>query len=147
MAISCHYSDIVVKKLMSPLGIDPITLWLRCGSISDYATLCGSPVRGKDRELWVSQEISGIRTMWKGILVCRKYVCYCWVKQGTWPAWTEIYSEARKSVNCLLKCTLKYNRNNFLAYWIYKNCSKWEPACLAHKLQGCDTVPQVYLEL
>jgi hypothetical protein len=35
------------------------------------------------------------------------------------------YRMAQKSVNWLVKCILKYVRNFFITYRIYKNCPKW----------------------
>jgi hypothetical protein len=36
----------------------------------------------------------------------------------------DMYRAAQKSVNWLVKCALKYVRNVFITYLIYKNCSK-----------------------
>jgi hypothetical protein len=37
----------------------------------------------------------------------------------------------------LLKCTLQNVRNVFVSYWIYTNCTKWDPLCPMHKSQFC----------
>jgi hypothetical protein len=50
---------------------------------------------------------------------------------------------AWKSVNWLVKFTLKYIRNVFITYWIYKNCSKWDPPCSTYNSQCGDTVLQI----
>jgi hypothetical protein len=54
-----------------------------------------------------------------------------------------LYRVAQKSVHWLVKCTLKYVRNSFITYWIYKNRSKWEPPCSVHNSQCCGTVLKI----
>jgi hypothetical protein len=56
---------------------------------------------------------------------------------------TAIYRMDQKSVNVLVKFTLKYAKNYFITYWIYKNCSKWDSPCSMHNSQCCDTVLQI----
>jgi hypothetical protein len=58
-----------------------------------------------------------------------------------------IYRVAQKSVNLLVKCTIKYSSDFFITYWIYKNCSKWDPPCSVHKSQRCDTVLQIHWQV
>jgi hypothetical protein len=39
----------------------------------------------------------------------------------------EKYTVAQKSVNCLVLCTLKFVRNVFIAFWMYRKFSNWVP--------------------
>jgi hypothetical protein len=49
------------------------------------------------------------------------------IMQQGMPSYNKKYIYIREpqiSVHQLVKCTLKYVRNFFPSYWIYKNCSK-----------------------
>jgi hypothetical protein len=51
-----------------------------------------------------------------------------------------IYIRAQKSVNCSVKCTLKYVRNFFFIYWFFFNEI---PDVQVHNSQRSDTVLQI----
>jgi hypothetical protein len=55
------------------------------------------------------------------------------------------YRGAQKSFNWLVKGTLKYVRNFFITYRVFKNFSKWDLPCWVHNSQRCETVLQIWL--
>jgi hypothetical protein len=53
------------------------------------------------------------------------------------PSIPSVYTVAQKLFS---KSTLKYVKNFFITYRIYKNCSKWAPPCSVHSSQCCDAI-------
>jgi hypothetical protein len=53
------------------------------------------------------------------------------------------YRMAQMSSKWLVTFLLRYVRNFFTAYCIYKNCSKWDPPFSVHNSQCCDTALQI----